>query len=211
MRVRSYGDGGDPIASNSLPSKVTEDYWIRSRPPVSEFTEHIKFGVEWFEENAVEYAKSAKMFPRDIFADDLIEPQSEPEITLHAIDLETIKTVNQMGSNGYPLLSGKWLIYVSRSNVDEVWKSLSSNIETGKLPCNAKVSTTKSNPLADQKEKHVICVYTPDYLFRDDVRQCRLLLKQLGFEARLYYKPDVFTYKRMYRITGSPINHRYFG
>lgn len=199
------------MKTSNSPSKVTKDYWIRSHPPISEFTEHVKSGAEWLRKNALEYAKSGKMFPRDIYADKLILPQSEPEIALHRIDLETIKTVNQMGQKGYPLLFGKWLIYVSRSKVDQVWENLSLNIETGKLPHDAKVATAKTNPHATEKEKHVICVYTPNYLFRDDVRQCRLLLKQLGFEAKLYYKPDVFTYRGMYRITGSPINHRYFG
>jgi hypothetical protein len=196
--------------SNS-PSKVTMDYWIWSHPPISEFTEHVKSGLEWFRKDADEYAKTGKIFPRDIYADELILPQSEPEITLRRIDLETIKAANQLGAKGYRLLFGKWLIYISRSTVDQVWEILSSNIETGKLPYNAKVATAKSNPFADQKEKLVICVYTPCYLFRDDVRHCRVLLKKLSFEARLYYKPDVFTYKGMYRVTGSPINHRYFG
>jgi hypothetical protein len=196
---------------SNLPSKVTKDYWIWAHPPITEFKEHVKSGIEWFEKNATEYAKSGKMFPCDIYMDELIKPQSEPETTLCRIDLETIGTINQMVSKGYHLLFGKWLIYVSRSKIDSVWENLSSNIETGELPCDAKAATAKANPHASEKEKHVICVYTPNYLFRDDVRQCRLLLKQMGFEARLYYKPDVFTYKGMYRVTGSPINHRYFG
>jgi len=197
--------------TTGIPSKVTEDYWIRASPPIAKFTKHVKLGVDWFKKNAAEYAQSGKMFPRDIFADGMITPQYEPEITLHRIDLETIKAVNQLDPRSYHLLFGKWLIYVSRANVDNVWESLSSNIESGKLPYNAKVATAKVNPHATDKEKHVICVYTPNYLFREDVRQCRVLLKQLGFEAKLYYKPDVFTYKSMYRVTGSPINHRYFG
>jgi len=58
---------------------------------------------------------------------------------------------------------------------------------------------------------HVICVYTPNYFFREDVRMCRNIVRSISFEEGLYYKLDIFSYKGMYWIKGSKINHRYFG
>ena len=52
--------------------------------------------------------------------------------------------------------SGKWLIFVSPRNVDEVWEKIKKAVEEGKLGDEAKVSVGK-------RKSHVICVYTYDW------------------------------------------------
>lgn len=175
--------------------------------------------MEWFVLHADAYADSGSIYPRDIYTEELIIPRYEPELTLKTLDLEALKQAKEFIkvihlSNTemmfFTTFCGKWLIYERRGRIDEVWSNLTSAIESGRLPYDAKVSTAKDNVLSSDKDLHVVCVYTPNYLFREDVRNCRKLLSELGYGDRLYYKPDVMTTSGMYRVTGSRINHRYF-
>lgn len=193
---------------NEKPSKIKDKYWIFAHSPKSNMKE--RESISWFENNALNYLKSGKMYPRDIYLNDMIFPQTEEERTLLKIDHEAIKIAKNQPPMNYDILVGKWLIFIERNQIDEMWGEISSAIKIGKLPYDAKVATAKQSPLR-KNTTHVICIYTPNFLFRDDVRNCRAMLKNLGYEARLYYKPDIFTYKAMYRVYGSKINHRYFG
>ena len=192
------------------PSQHKEDYWIYAFPPKEKEVEIIELAIEWFEANSESYLRSGMIYPRNIYSDEMIRPQTDTDKTLMKIDHEAIRIVRADPLSNYHFLSGKWLIYIPKNAVDEVWGKLRRAIESGKLPYEAKVSTVKKSPLR-QNQKHVICVYTPNFLFREDVRNCRNILRSIGFQRKLYYKPDIFTYKGMYRIFGSKINHRYFG
>jgi Domain of unknown function (DUF1917) len=178
--------------------------------------------IRWVFQNGEEYAKSNLVFPRDISKKDAEVPNAEPELTLRKIDIEAIKEALHYQDSSpvsreinelqiIVALSGKWLVYERRDNIDEAWRKLSLAIDSGRLPYSAKVSTAKENSNSDDKNLHVVCVYTSNYLFRDDVRKCRAILSSLGFAERLYYKPDIMTHKNMYRVTGSKVNYRYFG
>ena len=192
------------------PSKDTNNYWIRASPSTSKLEKIILASKFWFEKNADTYVNSRKIYQRDIYSDEMIVPRTEIDKTLIKIDHEAIEIAKSKPPEFFKVLFGKWLLFVPRKDVDEVWVKISSKIESGRLPYPAKVATAKEKPYSKSKN-HVICVYTPNYFFREDVRNCRNALKKLGFEDILYYKPDIFTYKRMYRIYGSIINHRYFG
>lgn len=63
--------------------------------------------------------------------------------------------------------SGKWLIFVDRKDVDEVWAKIKKATEKGKLGGASKVSTPKPKPtdIGYEKDKHVICVYTYDWTY----------------------------------------------
>jgi hypothetical protein len=186
---------------HELPSRVNDSYWLSAEPPSRLHSTIMERGFEWLRKEAEKYVQSGKIYPRDINKEELVVPTTEPELTLREIDIKAIDT----------LPSGKWLIYLQRNEVDETWKILSSAIISGKLPYKAKVSTAKPNPNSTDRNSHVICVYTPNYLFREDVRNCRRILFEMGFKNMLYYKPDIMTLENMYRVTGSRINHRYFG
>jgi len=192
------------------PSQSKNGYWIYAHPPRAKSEQITTSAIKWFEENADSYLNSGKIYPRDIYLDEMVKPKTDIEKTLMMIDHETIKIAKRKPPETYIFLGGKWLIFTPRSMVDEIWEKISSAIESGNLPYHAKVATAKESPFR-QDDRHVICVYTPNFLYRDDVRNCRIVLKKLGFQSKLYYKPDIFTLKHMYRIYGSKINHRYFG
>ncbi len=97
---------------------------------------------------------------------------------------------------------GKWLIFVPRDSVDEVWHKIKLAIEQGKLGSKAKVSTAKPNPNSTNSSKHVVCVYTYDAFDEGDVRQIRASLRDLGITNKIPYKTDDATLRGRYRKSG---------
>lgn len=91
---------------------------------------------------------------------------------------------------------GKWLIYRERDVIDSVWKMIAKATIEGELGVSAKASTTIQG-----KIRHVICVYTENYLDLGDVEKVREILYDMGFSERLCYKPDIYTYLGIYYRT----------
>jgi hypothetical protein len=98
--------------------------------------------------------------------------------------------------------AGKWLLFVKRKDVDEVWEKIVAAVKRGRLGSHAKVSTSLPNEFALRPGKHVICVYTPDANDREDVMRVRAELRALGFAARIPYKTDQATMEGRYEGSG---------
>jgi hypothetical protein len=99
--------------------------------------------------------------------------------------------------------SGKWLIFVSRNDVDEVWHKIKIALEKGELGETAKVSTAKPNPNSKNPSTHVICVFTYDSEDKADVRRVRKSLRRLGVFNKISYKTDSATFGGKYAKSGS--------
>lgn len=69
--------------------------------------------------------------------------------------------------------SGKWLVFVPISQVDEVWVKIQDATEEGRLGDSAKVATAKPNRNASGSSKKVTCIYTYDWTDEEDVRRIR--------------------------------------
>lgn len=106
--------------------------------------------------------------------------------------------------------SGKWLIFVSRENVDEVWAKIKKATEEGKLGFGSKVSTAKPSPLGKDPNTHVICVYTYDWTDREDVMRVREELRKLGITNKIPYKSDEDTIKGKYTVRGHKKISKYY-
>ncbi len=74
-----------------------------------------------------------------------------------------------------------------------MWKSIATAVFKGVLGYTAKVSTN------DNGRRFLICVYTMDYLDKEDVFKQRKVLQEIGFRQLLFYKPDVYTYLGIYQ------------
>ena len=105
---------------------------------------------------------------------------------------------------------GKWLIFVKRTDVDEVWSKIKRAVEEGVLGDTAKVSTAKPNPHAADPNTHVICVYTYDWADREDVMRIREELRKLGIVNRIPYKSDEDTLKGKYAKFGYKKISKYY-
>lgn len=106
--------------------------------------------------------------------------------------------------------SGKWLLFVSDDQVDEVWGSIKCAVEEGHLGDSAKVATARPNSLAKDSRTKVICVYTYDWTDEQDVGRVRRELRQLGFTQKLPYKADEDTLAGRYTQTGHRGTSKYY-
>ena len=87
----------------------------------------------------------------------------------------------------------KWLIYRNTSEINTAWETIAKSTINGELGTSAKVSTAMK-----KSKRHVICVYTENYIDFEDVMRVQKKLEQLGFTERLCYKPDIYTYLGIY-------------
>ncbi len=98
--------------------------------------------------------------------------------------------------------SGKWLIFVPREQIDNIWLTIKEATEEGILGSAAKVSTALSNPNSTEPNKNVICVYTYDSDDEQDVRRIREELRKMWITEKIPYKPDEATRSGQYRVRG---------
>ena len=88
---------------------------------------------------------------------------------------------------------GKWLLFVNKKNIDDVWQLIRQETLAENLGCSSKVSTKKGWLEHGMPEDYVICVHTPNCEDLDDVDRVRNHLRQLGFTDTLGYKTDKAT------------------
>jgi hypothetical protein len=98
---------------------------------------------------------------------------------------------------------GKWLLFVNKDEVDDLWEVIRNLTENGMLGGESKVATAKDNPNAADPDKKVICVYTYDYRDKDDVMRIRQVLRAAGIIKKIPYKTDQATLNNQYRNKGS--------
>ena len=88
---------------------------------------------------------------------------------------------------------GKWLLFINKKNVDDVWKMIRQETINENLGSSSKVSTKKGWLSKGMPEDYVICVHTPNSKDKEDVDRVRNHLRQLGFTGQLGYKTDQAT------------------
>lgn len=93
--------------------------------------------------------------------------------------------------------AGKWLLWINRADIDEVWDKIKKATEDG-IFLSAKVSTVKPSQLAKNPSKHVICIYTYNYEDKKDVDRARNELRGMGFISKIPYKTDKTTLAGIY-------------
>lgn len=88
---------------------------------------------------------------------------------------------------------GKWMLFPSAREVDDVWKKVVVALDKGDLGDGAKVAT---NDLTDQAR--LICIYTNDFGDKEDVKRVLKGMVTVGLvdveDRPIYYKCDAFTH-----------------
>jgi len=75
--------------------------------------------------------------------------------------------------------------------VNEIWSKIANAIIARKLDAtDAKISTKSST--------FILCVYTHDFLNKEDVFKVRQQLHDLGIKNKLKYKADIYTILDIY-------------
>jgi hypothetical protein len=105
--------------------------------------------------------------------------------------------------------SGKWLLFIPKSDIDGVWSLIREATTSGLLGDESKVSTARPSPLCHNQNESVICVYTYDSEDTEDVRRVRQELRNLGFNNKIPYKEDAQTKAGNY-AGGGRIVSRYY-
>jgi Domain of unknown function (DUF1917) len=82
---------------------------------------------------------------------------------------------------------GKWLLFAGESQIGQAWELIARATESGRLGGESK----RSEELA--RGAYVICVYTLDYRDLNDVGRVLVVLRELGFNTRIFYKEDAAT------------------
>jgi len=99
--------------------------------------------------------------------------------------------------------SGKWLVFVHKDQVNEAWDKIRKATEDGLLGDKSKCATAKENPNALNSDEKVICVYTNDYLDKEDVFRVLKSLRDIGFMQGIAYKTYIATRTRQYSWNSS--------
>ena len=102
----------------------------------------------------------------------------------------------------FDVLSGKWLVFVSSDEVDNLWGRILKSTLAGTLGNCARVSTRNKK---DHRSSHVIYIYNADYRSIEEVNRVRDGLRELGVKDRIFYKPDIYTHCRIYAGNSSGI------
>ena len=99
---------------------------------------------------------------------------------------------------------GKWLIFLEKGEVDEMWRRIRNATCEGELGVSAKVSTEKHHPESRDTRK-VIYVYTRNWEDEADVMRVREELRKLGVSQRIGYKRNIETFEGEYSDRGKKV------
>lgn len=103
--------------------------------------------------------------------------------------------IQAYGKSNISKAPGKWLLFVNKTEVDDVWKKIRQETIEEKLGCSSKVSTKRGWMHKGMPDDYVICVHTPDCKDKEDVLRVRNRLRELGFTSKIGYKTDEATFK----------------
>lgn len=191
--------------SDSKPSQVLDAFWIFAVRKKGKYPN--KSQLKAFNERRT---KVFEDHPKVIESEDeefthrggtyLLDAQRN---SIHMDDVDD-ELSNQMPG------SGKWLIFIDRTQIDNIWVRIKKATEEGKLGDSAKVSTAKTNPNSTDPSKNVICVYTYDWTDKEDVMRVREELRQIGITWKIPYKSDLDTIRGKYRVKGDRRISKYF-
>jgi hypothetical protein len=95
--------------------------------------------------------------------------------------------------------SGKWCVFVNKSEHDEWWIKIRQCLYEGKLGDEIKTGTRLGDGI--YKNKAVIIVYTYDYNDENDVMRIREELRKIGLTWKIAYKTDKATLQGKYAKT----------
>jgi uncharacterized protein YprB with RNaseH-like and TPR domain len=117
-------------------------------------------------------------------------------------DKRTFRNIEELKKHLSERKTGKWLVFADISELDTTWQKIKKATKEGVLGVGAKAATAKPNPNASSQNEKVICVYTYNWLDKDDVFRVENMLRSIGITQTLYYKADSDTAGGQYKNRG---------
>ena len=108
------------------------------------------------------------------------------------------------------LLAGKWLIYVNNNDIDIVWQKIKKATKDGLLGIKSKAATSKLNINFTSENEKIVCVYTYNWLDKEDVFRIENEIRKLNIKYALCYKTDEDTKKGLYKNKGNIRISKYY-
>jgi len=131
---------------------------------------------------------------------DVSDPKAMNNAELDGYDNPKVKKIDRRAVDD-TYLSGKWEITVLPEKVDDFWREIRILVEKDKI-WGAQVTTEWLRDKKDS-EKHIIRVYTPNYLDKEDVMRVGNLLKErCNIPRKICYKPDIYNILQVYSEEG---------
>lgn len=176
------------MVSRRLPSGEGEQYWIYAQGDRQDY-----------------YEAHDVLREKDTTANDI--PESDND-AVRELDEEALQHDSPTS------LTGKWNVFLKPAEIDTIWDCVTELVKKNEI-YSAKVSS-KYGREQENRDNHVIVIYTPNYFDKDDIFRVRELLRDTcGIKESLYYKPDIYTRKGIYADTaqemGLPGASRYSG
>jgi len=104
------------------------------------------------------------------------EKLKQPRAKMGVIRKETLEQLTQLAIET-KFVSGKWLLYFGDDMIDEAWRRVALATSKGQLGNCSKCALTPSGPM------YVICVYSPDFRDRQEVKRVLNGLRKIGVAA----------------------------
>ncbi|KAL2135692.1 hypothetical protein VTI74DRAFT_7373 [Chaetomium olivicolor] len=99
---------------------------------------------------------------------------------------ETVEDLKEL-AGACNIVTGKWMLFPERGNVNEVWGKVATATADGELGVGAKVETR-----VESGKERLVCVYTRDFRDKKDVVRVLGRMRQLELvrpgERQIYYK-----------------------
>ncbi|MFW5928112.1 MAG: putative phosphothreonine lyase domain-containing protein [Thermoplasmatota archaeon] len=131
---------------------------------------------------------------------DVSDPESMKNTDLGDYDDSKVKKIDRRAVDD-TYLSGKWEIQVQSENVDGLWEEIKKLVDRYEI-WGAQVTTRWIKEKKDA-EKHIIRIYTPNYLDEKDVIRVGNLLKdRCEIQKDMSYKPDIYNILQVYSKEG---------
>lgn len=112
-----------------------------------------------------------------------VDPQDVNKGALGSQDLFNLASV-LVNIYAHASRSGKWLLFISRERIDEIWGEIKSAVEDGKLGPTAKIGISSG-------VFFLVCIYTDDFTDRADITR---ILNQL-IDMKLIHRKKITSYK----------------
>jgi hypothetical protein len=185
LGARQLSESVSSFLSRLPPSKSSRDEWGPWIFIANPYTSHPLAREDWagFKTAGVELLSSFSTKRAEIEEQFASNPQNaiSQKLTPERKALEESICAAAKERN---CTTGKWMLFPTSDNVDDVWEKVAIGTAEGQLGITAKVSTADVEMAYGGGVTWLVCVYTKDFIDKEDVKRVIVKLVELGLVSR---------------------------